>query len=108
MRVQVQDLGLRVCIIQGLRYMIQGLGFRIWDIGIRGLGFRVWLGTSSSVVDVSGRSSDPVSSTEEVVVPGCSPAGVVCGRAVWGSPANVVEVTRCSSVVASGEDVTPA
>ena len=61
------------------------------------------------VVDASGRSSDPVSSTEEVVVPDCSPAGVVCGRAVWGSPANVVDVSECSSdVVAGAEDELPA
>ena len=58
---------------------------------------------------MSGRSSDQVSSTEGVVVPDCSPAGVVCGRAVWGSPANVVDVSECSSdVVAGAGDVTPA
>ena len=34
--------------------------------------------------------------------------GVVGVELTGGSPANVVEVAGCSSVVASGEDVTPA
>ena len=50
------------------------------------------------MVEVAGCSS--------VVVPDCSPSGGVCGRVVWGSPA---EVSECSSDVVSGaEDVPPA
>jgi len=61
------------------------------------------------VVEVAKCSSVVVSGTENVVVSDCSPAGVVCGRAVCGRTVNVVEVARCSSVVVSGaEDVTPA
>ena len=69
----------------------------------------VKVGGCSSVVVSGAEDVDPVSSTKEVVVPDCSPAGVVCGRAVWGSPANVVEVSECSSVVVAGaEDESPA
>ena len=61
------------------------------------------------MVEDSVCSSLVVSGAEKVVIPGCVSGGVVCGRAVWGSPANVVEVSECSSdVVAGAEDVSPA
>ena len=54
-------------------------------------------------------SSLVVSGAERVVIPGCVSGGVVCGRAVWGSPANVVDLCWCSSLVVSGaKDVPPA
>ena len=58
----------------------------------------------SSVVVSGAEDVPPACSTEEVVVPDRSPAGVVCGRVVWGSPANVVEVSECSSVVVAGAE----
>jgi len=64
-------------------------------------------GGGANVVEVS---SDDVSSAK-AVVPDCSPAEVVCGTDVWGSPANEVvpsslcEVLTSELVASAGVDV---